>query len=57
MIWVMALTRIGDNPDQSPWTMATFAERPTAKVGDTFRFDDEPDEAWLVKDVFADHSR
>lgn len=59
MTYVMALVKVGDNPDQSPWQIATFATDPRAegvKVGDSYRFDDEPDEEWRVDDIFNDQT-
>jgi hypothetical protein len=55
MTYVMALVKIGDNPDQNPWLMATFAEDPRKdglKIGDEYQFDDEPDEKWRIEDIF-----
>jgi len=57
MTYVMALTKIGNNPDQASWMMATFAERPSVKEGDTYQFEDEPTELWRVDAIFRDHRR
>lgn len=55
MTWIVTLTRIGNEPDQQPWTIAAFTERPEVATGGTLRLNDTPDHAWRVEDVFRDH--
>lgn len=56
MIWVMALTKAGDNPEQSRWQMTTWESDPRAMgytVGKVISLDGEPaDFKWKVADIF-----